>query len=412
MTRTTAKLFRHDAVEAFARRGLGATIGAHHRPGALAALLLLLPVAGLTAIAVAGKYQPRMTVSGRIITGSGEVEVAADRSGVVKRLLLEEGDPVRRGDALMAVGSNTGNADQANLDDAKRQILLAELEHLNGLRDLLSRKSASWIEGYDLAGQSARRELGLIEALQSIAQKRANLLTLAHDRTKHLSSSGHAPRTHLDASQLQVLDAQMQVFSLEREHAAFGARLQQQQVERTAALNRFRDEELDLQIRSAQLRRQLLDLEARAESLLLSPAIGRIGVLLVRTGASVAAGQPVVSIVPANQKPSAELLVPSAHISLIAPGHDVRLRYAGLPMQRFGTFSGEIVDIGPTPVSRSVEHGPLYRVIVELDHPMPVHNGRNLRLFPGSSLEADILGPPTAVWRRLLAPLQRSGLLR
>ena len=77
MTRTTAKLFRHDAVEAFARRGLGATIGAHHRPGALAALLLLLPVAGLTAIAVAGKYQPRMTVSGRIITGSGEVEVDA-----------------------------------------------------------------------------------------------------------------------------------------------------------------------------------------------------------------------------------------------------------------------------------------------------------------------------------------------
>ncbi len=411
MAGTSSALFRHDAIAAFARRGFGAAIGTHHRLGLVAGLLLLLPMLGLIVVAVAATYQPRMTVSGRIISGSGQIDVAADRSGVVRSLLIDEGEPVQRGEALMAFGSITGNTTRANLDTAQQQTLLAELEHLNSLRDIIEQKSASWLEGFELAVQSIRRELAVLDSLQNLADNRVELLQRTHARTRRLSDSGHAPHSQRDASELQWLDARMQARTLEREQLALHSRLREQQVERTAAMSRFRDQELDLDIRSAQLHRQLLELEARAESVLLSPASGRIGVIFVRTGASVTAGQPVISIVPADPLPRAELLVPSAHISLIAPGQDVRLRYAGLPIQRFGNFPGKIAEIGATPVNRSAEHGPLYRVLVELTHPLPTQNGRSLRLFPGSTLEADILGPKIAVWRRLVAPLQRSGLL-
>ena len=336
MAETSSALFRRDAVAAFARRGLGAAIGIQHRLGLVAGMLLLLPMLGLVVIAAAGTYQPRMTVSGRIISGSGQIDVAADRSGVVSSLLIGEGDPVERGDALMAFGSITGAANRANLDTAQKRTLLAELENLNSLRDVLNDKSVSWLEGFELAEQSARRELAVLESLQKFAANRVELLALAHARASRLSESGHAPRTQRDASELQLLDAQMDARGLEREQLALRTRVRQQQVERTAAMNRFRDQELDLDIRSAQLHRQLLELEARAESVLLSPASGRVGVIFVRSGASVTAGQPVISIVPADPEPRAELLVPSAHISLVAPGQKVRLRYAGLPMQRFG----------------------------------------------------------------------------
>ena len=408
----SSPLFQQDALTAHARRNFGATVGTRRNPRIAAALLALLPTIGLVALALAGNVQPRMTVAGRIVTGAGEIDVTADRYGVVSRILVKEGAHVETGDGLLALGSIVGNAARAYVSDAQRETLLSELSDLDSMQDLLQQKSTGRSEQLAAKAESIRNELEVLDTLQAYADRRVDLLSKSEERTARLADNGYAPSNDLDAVYLQLLEARTRVRTIERERLVLHDRLQEQKFERSAAAKQLREEQLRLNVRREQVRRQLLELDAHSESFLLSPAAGQVGVLLVKHGASVTAGQPGVSIIPADNEPHAELLVPSAHISLVSRGQAVRLRYDGLPMHRYGTFPGQVADIGATPVTRAPDLGPLYRVVVELQHPWPTENGRILRLFPGSSLEADILGQRTPVWHRLIEPLKRSGLLR
>ncbi len=408
----SSPLFHQDALTAHSRRNFGATVGTQRNPGIAAALLTLLPTIGLVALALAGHVQPRMTVAGRIVTGAGQIEATADRYGVVSRVLVKEGAHVEKGDALLALGSIVGNAARAYVSDEQRVTLLSELSDLDSMQDLLQQKSAGRFEQLAAKAESIRSELDVLATIKDYADRRVDLLAKSEERTTRLADSGYVPSNDLDAVYLQLLEARTRARTIERERLVLHDRLQEQRFERSAAAKQFREDELHLNVRRAQVRRQLLELDAHSESLLLSPAEGQVGVLLVKHGASVEAGQPVVSIIPADNEPHAELLVPSAHISLVSRGQAVRLRYDGLPMHRYGTFPGQVADIGATPVASAPDLGPLYRVVVELQHPWPTEDGRILRLFPGSSLQADILGRQTPVWHRLIEPLKRSGLLR
>jgi len=130
-----------------------------------------------------------------------------------------------------------------------------------------------------------------------------------------------------------------------------------------------------------------------------APSDGIIANELLQPGQTVAAGQPMVSILPAGSVLEAQLLVPSRGVGFIEPGNQVVLRYQAFPYQKFGQKYGRIVQISRSALSATEvaelagqqTQEPLYRVMVTLDQQQVMVYGKPEALRPGMAIEADIL---------------------
>ena len=133
----------------------------------------------------------------------------------------------------------------------------------------------------------------------------------------------------------------------------------------------------------------------------------------------VAAGQSLLSELPAGSMLQAQLLVPSRAIGFIEPGSRVVLRYQAFPYQKFGQQYGKVADISRSALSPSEvaavlgqatrQAEPLYRVQVALDSQQVMAYGKAQSVKPGMALDADILMERRSLIEWLFEPLYGLG---
>ena len=149
----------------------------------------------------------------------------------------------------------------------------------------------------------------------------------------------------------------------------------------------------------AQLQQSLDQNEAQRASVLRAPQDGTVSSVLVHDGQAVAAGQPVVAVVPLDTPLQAQLLVPSSAVGFVHVGQPVSLRYEAFPYQKFGLQHGRVQGISrnaltPAEVQLLVGQTPeqsLYRVQVEIDRQSIAAYGKQQTLKAGMALDADIM---------------------
>jgi multidrug efflux pump subunit AcrA (membrane-fusion protein) len=135
--------------------------------------------------------------------------------------------------------------------------------------------------------------------------------------------------------------------------------------------------------------------------ILRAPYDGVVSTVLLRSGQSVSAGQPLLSILPANATLQAQLLIPGRAIGRVEQGDRIVLRYEAFPYQKFGHYYGHVLDIsrdvlsdsevaalmGQQPAQGSES---LYRVLVSLDSQQVTAYGKSQPLRAGMLVDADI----------------------
>lgn len=384
--------------------------------GLVAAVAVGLAIA-LIAFALIGQVSRKARVPGLLMPVGGLLQVAAPLAGQVEELLVDEGDEVRRGQALVRVRSERlvdgGDMTALNLRavEARRDSLATE-------RRLQRRQADEHRETITGRLRSLRVETAhAVEELDMVRQ-RVELAQRSRKRYAALAADGYVSEIQAQQKDEELLDlrarergAQRVIETLTRDARGLEAELGSIPTGLATSLT-----QLDRVV--AQLDQERAELQARAGVAVTAPRDGRVSALPLRAGQAVQAGQTLVTLVP-TPRLLAQLYAPSRTVGFVQPGQPVWLRYAAYPYQKFGMARGEVARVSPTPiapqdlpagqaqalVSAAQANEPLYRIDVRLDREDIAAYGHDLPLRAGMALDADVTLEHRRIWEWLLEPL-------
>ena len=165
---------------------------------------------------------------------------------------------------------------------------------------------------------------------------------------------------------------------------------------------------LDQQISQQQSR--LAELTHQQKSVLTAPMAGTVSTLQLKAGQQVNSGELALSLLPLDPQLEAVLYLPTAAIGFVAVGQEARLRYHAYPYQRFGIFSGQIIEISdtvllPADLPQQQLAGPSFRVRVALPAQHVTAYQKQLPLKAGMTVDADLITERRSLWQWLFDPV-------
>ena len=412
--------------------------------GLFAVLLLWAAIGRLDIVAVAqGKLVPETFL---------KVVQPAD-AGVVKEILVKEGDEVAAGQVLMRMDASMSTADRAvlNKDFQLKALQLRRIDaELKGVP--LARKAgddpASFAQveaqyrahrqAYQdaVAGERsalAKAQHDLKSALE-VESKLKQTLPIYREQEKgwdQLAKEGFAgrlmalDRTRSRIETEQELQAQTHnVESLKSTIAQSGTRVAQITSNYDQQLQ---NERIDAESQHTRLNQELVKHTYKHDLLeLRAPQAGRVKDLATHTpGTVVAPGTVMATVVPNDEPLLAEVWVTNLDAGFIAPRQSAKIKLVAYPFQQYGMLEGVVRHVGADASDKAGEGGSLapanaadkpqasqsqlvYRALVELNSTALESQGRRLKLAPGMQVSAEINLGSRTVLQYLLSPIQKT----
>ncbi|WP_235364014.1 HlyD family secretion protein [Burkholderia sp. ABCPW 111] len=383
---------------------------------------MLIAIVAVIAVSVAafmalGTYTKRERVMGQIVPTAGVLNVSPPVTGTVEKIEAREGQRVRAGEPLVTVSAEV----TTSLGDA-REMVRTQLEtQRERLRSDLSGQTVLADEAIRGLKDRAATLEGQLRELQLQHAHRVRQVELARSQLEKLAmmrTQGYASNSQVDQQEASVLDAEARLQDSVRARLDVqGQLIQVRQQLREQPLNaRQRRNETGRKL--AETEQAIVENEARRSVVLRAPADGVVGAMLFKVGQIVSAGQTAVSVLPADGKLEAQLMVPSRAIGFIHPGQTVVLRYEAYPYQKFGQQFGRVSGVSRSALSPQEvaaltgqpnvqeQH---YRLTVALDRQDIAVYDRTERLRPGMALDADLLLDRRTLIEWVLEPIYALG---
>lgn len=414
-------LFRPESLESRRHSWLGRPMLLPSLSATVFATFSIAIVAAMAVGLVFGEYTQRVRVTGVLLPSEGLTRMVAPQTGWVTEVATTNGASVSRGDVLYRISIDQQTA-LGDTQDAVAALLRDKADNLRSAIErqvALDRQERGWLDV---------RSANLTAEIEG-ADEQIAVLTQFVEQTRDFAErqEDYVSRGISVAGEYQ---ARLSAYHAERSQLA---RLKRERIQlesqRAEIANQIAGFDLAAQTRIAELRRQIIDTEqqlseAEARRLIqvTAPRDGRVTGLLTLAGQTVAAGTPLLTIVPEDKPLRAELLVPSSGIGFVREGSPVLLRYEAFPYQKFGQHPGRVEAISRTTLrpeeltllnaTASPDMGSVYRITVspEADHVLAY--GRDVALQAGMQVEAHILVDTRPLYQWILSPLYslRGGL--
>jgi hemolysin D len=422
-------------------------------PAPLAGWMLRLLIALLVGIVlwvVFGRLDIVAVADGKLVPSSYLKIVQPAEQGIVKEILVKEGEAVKEGQVLIRMDSVLTQADVRSIETEvhNKRLALRRIDAQLQGRPLAMRSG----DPAELYRQVEAQYIANVRAYENaLAQERALLEKARHDlagaqatKTKleqvlphyveqeqafeKLTKDGFAGRILYTDKQRERIekeqDLRTQEFTIRSSQALieqsekkigqiaadYRRQLQTERVEVAAQLERA-DQELAKQTH----RRELLELRA--------PQAGVVKDLATHTAGTVAApGTILMTIVPEGDMLVAEVWVSNDDVGFVRPGQPTRLKLAAFQFQKYGLVAGKVAHINadateaPSPNTRSDAlsgrdrpMGPLsFRALVELGEQALVVDGKRYPLQAGMQVASEIHLGTRSVLEYILSPVQRA----
>jgi hemolysin D len=400
--------------------------------------LLLITILWLTF----GRIDVVASAQGRLIPVDNVKVIQPAEAGVVRAILLRDGQHVRKGQALVELDPTVSAAEAVQ---AARALETAELDAAR------SRAILSALDGHGLAFAAPAGTDPEVAANQA-ALARAQLEDIlaaaavhAADRQAAVAARGEAgvqaaklaeTLPLLDeqiaanetllakgfVSKLKVIEMRRQRLSAARDRdialetsrkataqmAAAGSDMAQSRAEARAKVLA----DLAKATADARLQREELIKARQRSSLqrLVSPVDGTVAQLAVHTlGGVVEAAKPIMVVVPSDGQVIAQVKILNKDIGFVRTGQPVALKFEAFSFTRYGTVPGRIVDIGSDAVEDE-KLGLVYTARVALERSFIDRDGQRTALTPGMSATADIRTGSRSILSYLLSPIDEARL--
>ena len=401
---------------------------------------------GLLAVTLAwaaiGQLDVVAVAQGKIVPQSFLKIVQPAEQGIVREILVKDGDLVEAGQVLVRMDTR--------LQDADRKVVENDLE----LRELQLRRIDAELAGTPLkqhpgaspgsfaqveAQYQARRQayldaVGAERALLAKSQQELQVATEVESKLRQtvpiyreqahgwdqLAREGFAGKLMaLERQRLYIeneQDLRAQAYNIESLKASvaqseqrlaqitsnYRQQLQNERVEADAQRHRLRQE-----LAKHQHRSQLLELRASQA--------GVVKDLATHTpGTVVAPGTILLTLVPREEPLVAEVWVRNADAGFVQPAQKTRIKLAAYPFQKYGMLEGRVQHVSADAQDKANDAGGVkpfqeaaYRALIDLEAAFLEHQGTRLALVPGMLVNAEIHLGTRSVLEYLLSPVQK-----
>ncbi len=370
----------------------------HATPGAAWAIYLMLMIVGC-GIGWAALAQVDMVTraDARVVPDGREQVIASLEGGILRELLVREGEQVAVGQPLAHLDPTRFEAQQ-NEGQAKRIALRAAIARLRAEAsgkplqfDADIQRAPGVVAGETESYQARQRALH--EAVANI-QRSGALLGRELQVAESMSAKGLM-------SEVEVMRVRRQVNDL--------------QLGTQERINRFRQdassELVRLQTELAQVEEQMVVRKDVLErTVLKSPVHGLVKSIKANTvGGVVAPGAAVMEIVPIGERVLVEMRVKPADIGFVHVGQHVAMKLSAYEYNVYGGLQGEVASISPDALGDTERAGSTwYRAMVRTDGAGMQAGGKPLAVIPGMTGIAEVRTGHRSVLSFLLRPMLKA----
>ena len=457
------------ALTAASARGRGQAVAVQPMPPALlefespTAALLEAPVkpaarsvlwsvvsAVIASTAVAALFPMDMVVtgSGRVVSLQATNVVQPLETAIVRAINVREGQKVHAGEVLARLDPTFSGADvsalQANVKSFQAEVDRLAAEASGTPYQPTSTDASTALQVAVFGQRQAQYRYQMESYNQKISGLQAQLIRSEHDvkafgERVQIASGLESKRRELErlqvGSQMNRMVAEDQRIEMERnltqaQGSAERARrdLQQMMAERDGFEQQWKakiSEDLTLRTRSlsdaseslrkATLRRDLVDLRADQDAVVLTVA-------KVSVGSVMQSGDPLITLVPTSAPLEVETRIAAADAGYVVPGQKVAIKFDTFPFVQYGMAEGTVRFISPDSFSGSQEtqrgnvvtqgdrNDVFYKARVAIDE-LKMHGvPGGFELKPGMTVTADIKAGERTMLTYLFARILPVGL--
>jgi len=406
--------------------------------GAGVHLFLLLCIALCSAFGVWAYYSKLDIVSvaeGRVAPSSKVKNVQHLEGGIVKEILVREGDRVKMEQALVILEKT---ASGANVDELQIRInalqvdvarLQSEVAGKSKIRfpEALTKNHSQLVkQAREIFKVRRKRYLGELAGQKEKIGQRTQDISEIQARLKNTKKALHLLEKQIAISEdllKSELTTQYKHLSLLRE----GAKLRSSTEEDAIALKRARaalreSEETLKNIKNTfrematrelkAIRQELNEVSQRmlkfsdnlSRTVIRSPVAGVVKALhIVTRGGVVQPGMTIMDIVPAADRLIVEAHLPTSDVGFVQVGQRAIVKLASQDARRFGKIEGLVAHVSPDAFA-TPQGTAFYTVRIETEKDYFEQDNLRYKLYPGVSVTASIHTGQRTVWRYLSDP--------
>ena len=406
--------------------------------------VLALLIACALAWAAFGRLDVVSVAEGKLVPQSYlQVSQPAD-GGVLRDLLVREGERVEAGQVLARLDPHFSESDQRQIqsDLQQRQLQIARIEaELNGgpLRargdfppDLITQTRAQLIanrlaqtnaiEAQRSVRERARQDLRSAMELEARLRRTAPIYEAQEQGWQKLADEGFAGKLQALERKRERIENEQALKAQTHTVAALEATIREAEQREAQIRSRYRQqleaERVDAVAEQRRLEEAWNKQERRHALLeLRAPGAGVIKDLATHTvGAVVQPGTVLFTIVPIDEPLKAEVWIPNADIGFVREDQTAKVKVATFPFQKYGMVEGTVHHVGADASDaprgsgqQGVAGGPSrYRALVELQSQSLERDGFVHNLAPGMQVSAEINLGHRTVLEYILSPVRKA----
>lgn len=360
---------------------------------------ILITLIVLTSIwLIFGKVDVVVSARGKIIP-DGETKIIQPlETGVIKKILVKEGDFVRKGQTLIAIDPSTT---QPQLSSLKANLEYTNLERKR-LEAASKGKTFNTDGTEDAQTQQELYQSSVSDLRNQLQAKMAEIRGLneeVRNYQKQLSINSAKERRMNDVSDII---ARNDLDKVRQENSDFHSKIQdlrqqiaQRQKEADYIRSNFKTlnfkDLADRDKKANELQANIKEIEFRkSQQNIVSPVDGYVNTLLVHTaGGVVTPAEKLVSVVPLNAPIVVKATVMNKDIGFIRAGMPVLIKIDTFDFQKYGMINGVVKKVSKDSIEDQ-KQGLIYDVYIKpLNHTLMVE-GRETPISTGMSLTAEI----------------------
>lgn len=397
---------------------------------------LLLTVTWLTF----GKIDIVASASGRLIPADNVKVVQPAEAGIVRAILVHDGQTVRRGQLLVELDPTVSTA-EAIQAHAALQTALFDVARAKAVLSALDGHGLNFIPpaGASLQLISTQRalasaELAGIEA--SASGRSADLLVAKAARSEALVQAAKLTETiplidqQLEAyegllakgyaAKLKVIEMRRQRFATARDREAALETAKRAEAQTSGAMSIMAQSRAEARTKilndlakaeaEASLRREELVKSRQRSSLqrLVAPVDGTVAQLAVHTiGGVVEPTKPIMIVVPKNGSLVADVKILNKDVGFIKQGQPVIIKLEAFPFTRFGTIPGYVESIGSDAIEDE-KLGLVYPARISVEPIRKGSAGSAMAMTVGMAATADIKTGRRSIMSYLISPIDEA----
>jgi multidrug resistance efflux pump len=305
-----------------------------------------------------------------LIPATGADPIQAPRQAIISRVVVEEGQSVKKGDNLFVLRSD-------EIGGWDTQFLTLN-EDLRTKQESLHRNETAYTAQVGIKTAEIEQAKSEVKFRENHAQTSRELVT----RMEKLAKQGGESEVDLIKLKLDLAGSEKDLSVAQRTLQQVILDRERMETEHARQRGEEQAEVEKLKVRIAALKK---DLENAQQDLLMvrSPYEGVVISVDQRTpGSFVQQGQVLCQLAPKGSKPRARMTLSEAGLPRLAVAQRVRYFFEAFPYQRYGTVAGKVDWISPSAVTTSegshfLALGSLdqYEISSRAGHPLPLRVG-------------------------------------